>query len=125
MPAWITPLLRPVWCRPTSCSFSSTQTLSPGRRISSSRATASPRMPAPTTARSQSPEASVVAGAVTAEEARAARCRLAPRRHHVHPLVLHEAAAVVQRLRRRPVHVHVPADDRAAGVLGHEPAVAE
>ena len=53
MPAWMTPLLRPVWCAPRRCSRSSRQRLAPGWRASSSRATASPTMPPPTTTRSQ------------------------------------------------------------------------
>src|SRR5436190_4670769 len=59
MPACTTPLLCPVWCAPTSRSFSRTRTTSRGWRSASSRATARPRMPAPTTARSHSPEGSV------------------------------------------------------------------
>src|SRR5512133_1449166 len=53
MPAWITPLFAPVCPLPTSGARSTTTTRSPGRRRSSSRATASPTMPAPTTATSQ------------------------------------------------------------------------
>ena len=52
MPAWTTPLLWPVWCWASSGSRSSTTTLAPGRRRFSSQATASPRMPPPTTAMS-------------------------------------------------------------------------
>src|SRR6478752_2940169 len=52
MPAWTTPELCPVCRVPTSASPSSTQTLSPGRRAISSRATARPRIPPPTTAMS-------------------------------------------------------------------------
>src|SRR3954464_9883489 len=54
MPAWITPLLAPVWPPATAGPASSTTALSAGRRRFSSRATASPRMPPPTTARSHS-----------------------------------------------------------------------
>src|SRR6478609_6331324 len=54
MPAWITPLDRPVWCSPILRSASSTQRRASGWRISSSRATARPTMPPPTTARSHS-----------------------------------------------------------------------
>src|SRR3954452_7631348 len=49
MPAWTTPLLRPVWCIAPAGSFSRTVTSCPGRRSCSSRATASPTMPPPTT----------------------------------------------------------------------------
>src|SRR5690348_17293896 len=49
MPAWTTPLLRPVWCEPSVASFSSTVTDDPGARCSTSRATASPMIPPPTT----------------------------------------------------------------------------
>src|SRR3954449_11149368 len=52
MPAWITPLEWPVWWKPTSSSFSSTATRRSGSRRVSSRAAASPRIPAPTTATS-------------------------------------------------------------------------
>src|SRR4051812_16049069 len=52
MPAWTTPLLCPVWCRPTSGSRSSTHSDRPGWRSSTSRATARPTMPPPTTRRS-------------------------------------------------------------------------
>src|SRR5688500_2846911 len=54
MPAWMTPLLWPVWWNPTSSCFSSTATRRPGRRRSISRATARPMIPAPTIARSAS-----------------------------------------------------------------------
>src|SRR6185436_16985842 len=54
MPAWTTPLLWPVWCCASSPSPSSTTRLSAGRRSPSSRATASPRIPPPTTAMSAS-----------------------------------------------------------------------
>src|SRR4051812_26048428 len=50
MPAWMTPELRPVWCWAISFSRSSTTTLRP--RACSSRATARPTIPAPTTAMS-------------------------------------------------------------------------
>src|SRR5215211_2640746 len=53
MPACTTPELWPVWWTPTRSSRSSTRTPRSASRSSSSRATASPRMPAPTTARSQ------------------------------------------------------------------------
>src|SRR5215217_7687313 len=49
MPACRTPELCPVWWKPMSCSRSSTETLRPGWRASSSRATARPMIPAPTT----------------------------------------------------------------------------
>src|SRR5918998_72934 len=52
MPAWMTPLLAPVWPPATAAPRSSTAALRSGRRRFSSRATASPRMPPPTTARS-------------------------------------------------------------------------
>src|SRR3954454_16207130 len=52
MPAWTTPLEWPVWCSPTFGSRSSTATLLSGCRRASSRATASPTIPAPTTAKS-------------------------------------------------------------------------
>src|SRR5436309_7722018 len=49
MPAWTTPLLRPLWCRATSRSLSSTVTVASGRSSAIRRATARPMMPAPTT----------------------------------------------------------------------------
>src|SRR3954468_2546431 len=49
----MTPLLRPVWCAATDCSRSTTTTSRPGVRRRSSRATASPMIPAPTTTASQ------------------------------------------------------------------------
>src|SRR6266516_1007551 len=58
MPACTTPLLCPVWWAPTSDSFSSTRSARPGCRSASSLATASPTIPAPTTAMSHSPEGS-------------------------------------------------------------------
>src|ERR1700759_5334124 len=54
MPAWMTPEERPVWWAPIRGSASSTARLAPGRRLSSSRATAWPTMPPPTTATSHS-----------------------------------------------------------------------
>src|SRR3954464_14656586 len=60
MPAWITPLLAPVWPPATAGPASSTTALSAGRRRFSSRATASPRMPPPTTARSHSSGATAI-----------------------------------------------------------------
>src|SRR3954471_2708559 len=52
MPAWTTPLLWPVWWKPTSGSFSSTATRRSGCLLMSSRAAARPRIPAPTMAKS-------------------------------------------------------------------------
>src|SRR3954470_24101478 len=49
----MTPLLRPVWCAATACSRSTTTTSRSGVRRRSSRATASPMIPAPTTTASQ------------------------------------------------------------------------
>src|SRR4051795_10691367 len=54
MPACRTPELWPVWWKPATASRSSTLTLLPGARASSSRATARPTMPAPTTTTSGS-----------------------------------------------------------------------
>src|SRR5215217_6278659 len=54
MPAWMTPLLAPVWPPATPGPRSSTTADSSGRRRFSSRATANPRIPPPTTARSHS-----------------------------------------------------------------------
>src|SRR5215211_764422 len=54
MPAWMTPLLAPVWPPATAEPCSSTTADRSGRRRVSSRATASPRIPPPTTARSHS-----------------------------------------------------------------------
>src|ERR687895_763320 len=54
MPAWMTPLLAPVWPVASLGARSSTTTSSSGRRRLSSRATARPTMPPPTTARSHS-----------------------------------------------------------------------
>src|SRR5215218_4078119 len=53
----MTPLLRPVWPVATAGAPSSTTAERSGWRLVSSRATARPRMPAPTTARSHSPGA--------------------------------------------------------------------
>src|SRR3954453_20378995 len=55
MPAWATPELRPVWCSAGSGSLSRTATRRPGRRRWSSRAAASPTIPAPTKTASTSP----------------------------------------------------------------------
>src|SRR5690242_21262788 len=49
MPACTTPELWPVWCAASRSSFSSTTTSVPGRRRTTSRAMATPRMPPPTT----------------------------------------------------------------------------
>src|SRR6478609_4750193 len=53
MPAWITPLLWPVWCCAIADSRSRTRTRSSGRRDNNSRVVARPRMPPPTTMVSQ------------------------------------------------------------------------
>src|SRR3954471_20606856 len=55
MPAWATPELRPVWCNAGAGSRSRTATFRPGRRRWSSRAAASPTIPAPTMTTSTSP----------------------------------------------------------------------
>src|SRR3954451_9154018 len=52
MPACTTPELWPVWWAPTRSSRSTTRTVRSGSRSSASRATARPRMPAPTMTRS-------------------------------------------------------------------------
>ena len=49
MPACTTPELWPVWCAARRSSFSSTTTSVPGRRRTTSRAIATPRIPPPTT----------------------------------------------------------------------------
>src|ERR671915_236631 len=54
MPAWMTPLLAPVWPVAGTGARSSTTALRSGRRRVSSRATARPTIPPPTTARSHS-----------------------------------------------------------------------
>src|ERR687895_2053555 len=54
MPAWMTPLLAPVWPVASTGARSSTTAFSSGRRRVSSRATARPTIPPPTTARSHS-----------------------------------------------------------------------
>src|ERR687895_1159206 len=54
MPAWMTPLLAPVWAVARSGARSSTTALRFGRRRVSSRATAKPTIPPPMTARSHS-----------------------------------------------------------------------
>src|SRR5215207_11070647 len=54
MPAWITPLLAPVCPPATAAPRSGTTADSSGWRCFSSRATANPRLPPPTTARSHS-----------------------------------------------------------------------
>src|SRR3954447_14230506 len=63
MPACTTPLEWPVWWRATSSSFSSTAILAFGSRRRSSRAVASPRIPAPITAVSQRAGGGCVGGA--------------------------------------------------------------
>src|SRR5215207_574889 len=55
MPAWMTPLLAPVWPVATADARSSTTRRRSGYRRASSRATARPTIPPPTTARSHSP----------------------------------------------------------------------
>src|SRR4051812_36369971 len=55
MPAWATPELRAVWCNAGAGSRSRTATRRPGRRRWSSRAVASPTIPAPTKTTSTSP----------------------------------------------------------------------
>src|SRR5574342_437889 len=52
MPECSTPLLRPLACIPTDVSFSKTMTLAAGCLRFSSRATARPTIPAPTTTKS-------------------------------------------------------------------------
>src|SRR3954468_4475555 len=64
MPAWITPLLEPVWPPATAGPCSSKTASSPGRRRVSSRATASPRIPPPTTARSHSCGAAAISASL-------------------------------------------------------------
>src|SRR5688572_25630789 len=54
MPAWMTPLLAPVWPVASTGARSSTTASRPGRRRVSSRATAKPTIPPPMTARSHS-----------------------------------------------------------------------
>src|SRR3989304_2021713 len=53
MPEWITPLLWPVWWRPTPGSFSSTQRYAFGLRSRIASAVASPTIPPPPTATSK------------------------------------------------------------------------
>src|SRR6185369_15307210 len=65
-PLWITPELWPVWWRPTESCLSMTMIRDPGRRRSTSRATASPTIPAPTTARSYRPEPGTLDGSPAA-----------------------------------------------------------
>src|SRR3712207_4153720 len=60
MPAWMTPLLRPVCPVATSGARSRTTAERSRCRPVSSRATARPRIPAPTTARSHSPGAAAI-----------------------------------------------------------------
>ena len=52
MPEWMTPLLWPVWCAANPFSFSTTPTVSLGKRWVSSIAVAMPNIPPPTTAMS-------------------------------------------------------------------------
>src|SRR5215510_10770991 len=47
MPEWMTPLLCPVWCVPSSDSFSQITRESEGKRSSNARAVARPTMPPP------------------------------------------------------------------------------
>src|SRR5919106_5657661 len=47
MPEWMTPLLWPVWWRPSSASFSQSTSFSAGNLSRSARAVASPTMPPP------------------------------------------------------------------------------
>src|SRR5690242_15222189 len=95
MPACRTPELWPVWWKPVTGSRSSTVTVRSGCRASSSRATARPMMPAPTTATSGS-ERGVEDGALTALGRRA----LARRR----------AQVVEAALELDPVAGQLPAD---------------
>lgn len=60
MPLWITPLLRPVWCRAGPHSFSSTVTLVPGAVRVSAYAVDRPTIPPPITSTSQSYAACVI-----------------------------------------------------------------
>ena len=52
MPEWMTPLLWPVWWRPTSVSFSTTTSSQPGSSSSNDTAVARPTMPPPITQKS-------------------------------------------------------------------------
>src|SRR3954451_23399729 len=106
MPACRTPELCPVWWNPATGSRSSTVTVRSGRRASSSRATARPMMPAPTTTTSGS-ERGVADGGLSALGPRA----LARRRAQVV-----EAAFELDAVAR-----HLPADLELAG-LRHVPA---
>ncbi|CAM5452876.1 hypothetical protein SALBM217S_08745 [Streptomyces griseoloalbus] len=54
MPLWITPLLRPVWCRAGPASFSSTVTRVPGAARPRAYAVDRPTIPPPITTTSQS-----------------------------------------------------------------------
>src|SRR5688500_16360235 len=53
MPAWITPLLRPVWCAASARSFSRITTFFPGKRSWRACAVARPTMPPPTIRKSE------------------------------------------------------------------------
>src|SRR4051795_9061626 len=75
MPACRTPELWPVWWKPGTGSRSSTLTLRPGSRASSSRATARPMMPAPTTTTSGSSRGAVVMRSARSYPDRTARYR--------------------------------------------------
>src|SRR5436190_7709988 len=63
MPLWITPLLCPVWCIASACSFSRSTSVAPGLRWSSVIAVASPTIPPPTTQKSY-----VIARSVATEQ---------------------------------------------------------
>src|SRR4029077_11562340 len=52
MPEWITPLLWPVWWRPTSASFSTTTSPQPGKASCNDSAVARPTIPPPITQKS-------------------------------------------------------------------------
>src|SRR5215217_1038826 len=91
MPAWITPLLRPVWCCATAPSRSSTTVRRFGCRRVSSRATVSPRMPAPTTARSHSAGGWRSAWTII-------RTRMEPNRRLALLRLLERAAALLRRV---------------------------
>src|SRR4051794_30837837 len=76
MPAWATPELDPVWWRPSSASRSRTTIRRPGSRRWSSRAVATPRMPPPTTATSQSPDGSACVRALMGRDRRVSGVRV-------------------------------------------------
>src|SRR5689334_20372761 len=96
MPAWITPLLAPVWPPATPGPASSTTAFRSGRRRLSSRVTASPTIPPPTTARSHSSGATAISAGLLLGHAAGQQLEVG---------VDHELDHLVERGARRPAQL--------------------